>query len=184
MNRLRIGLALSFLGVVGGLLYGTLHVEQVTPGRHVRIAWDGGTPDGSVCVELDGLSSPQARALFGLNPDGGQQYARIRMGAYLADDDAGMPELPPGMLALEGSEVVLDGGVCPYRFEAWLPATDAPFPCACSTGSNCQSLASDGGWATAPTGVTLPEGRWKGAGCFPKVCTELLGSTSWPGVCP
>lgn len=74
-------------------------------------------------------------------------------------------------------------------------ATGEPggFESACSTGRECEALRSylpeekrKAEWVTAPLGVTLAPGRWRGAGCFPKPGVELARRdvTSWPEECP
>lgn len=74
---------------------------------------------------------------------------------------------------------VLDGGV-PFLAQA----------CACkrATGT-CEYRGADGGMVPAPVGKTLGPGyppyeAWSGAGCVPKSCVELAGSSSWPSTCP
>lgn len=203
MTRLQAGLLAAFGAVLAGLALHTI-IPQSSDGTpllvtgpdggyqcaayigHIRIPWDGGTPDGSVCAELDGLSSPEARATFCLLPDGnGQQYARIRMGVVLPEDAGTPAALPEGMAAKEGSEVILDGGPCEYQLEAWLPSSTAAFPCACSSGSNCEERLLDGGWAPARLGMTHGEGQWRGSGCIRRACvTYSTGSDQgWPAAC-
>jgi hypothetical protein len=205
MNRVQAGLTAAFFVVLAGLAARTL-IPQSTDGTpllvrgpdggyqcsayvdHIRIPWpDGGAPDGSVCAEVDGLSSAAARAQFCLDPDGGgQDYARIRMGITLPNDAGILPPLPDGMAAKEGSETILDGGPCAYQFEAWLPSSTAEFPCACSSGANCDELLADGGWGPARIGMTHLEGQWRGAGCIRRACaTYSTGSErGWPAACP
>lgn len=62
-------------------------------------------------------------------------------------------------------------------------------PCACSTGSFCEWLRAspmnpDAGWVTAPRGVTLYPGMFRGTGCLNKPCMEMQGHSSWPKQCP
>ena len=195
MSRLHLGLAVALAALLAAIgaheatilddggtqLLATDGGHCVSYASHIRVPWpDGGVPDGGFCVDFDGLSDAEARAFFCLTPDGGQEYARGRGWAPDVDGDAGMPVIPDGMQAVQDSEVIRYSGACPYRFEAWLPSTEAPFPCACSTGADCEALAIDGGWVTAPAGVTLPEGAWRGAGCWKKVCVEIAGYSSWP----
>lgn len=94
-------------------------------------------------------------------------------------DDGGKPFLPLDAGLVEvGQRIRSDAGT--FRVEK------VEHPCACSSGSDCESLQRDGGWARAPTGVTLGPGRWRNAGCFRKACVELWRSdvTSWPKECP
>jgi hypothetical protein len=65
-----------------------------------------------------------------------------------------------------------------------------PLACACRKAKGeCQYVTDDGGLMQAPFGQTLGPGyppfeSWVGAGCVPKACVELAGSTSWPAQCP
>lgn len=56
--------------------------------------------------------------------------------------------------------------------------------CACKRERFCNSILADGGTPTAPWGVTLPYQGFSGADCFPKVCVEIAGISSWPSECP
>lgn len=190
-TRLQVGLAVTFLGLVGALAYQLVTPEQVVPGRHIRIPWpEGEAPADSLCVELDGLASPEARALFGLHPDGGFTYCHLRIGAAEAPEGVEYPALPEGMLAIDPYHV-LDGGPCEYQLEAWCDyqvATGLVAACAPATPdgepvpSDCEWRLLDGGWAPAPLRVHFPAGTWRG-GCVPKPGGEVAGVSSWPAGC-
>lgn len=61
--------------------------------------------------------------------------------------------------------------------------------CACRKATGSCQYSTDAGLVDAPMGRTLgpdypPYGNWSGAGCQPKACVELAGSSSWPANCP
>jgi hypothetical protein len=67
-------------------------------------------------------------------------------------------------------------------------AASTGFACACSTGSNCTWTPPlpGGGFGppeAAPKNMTIPPGRWAGAGCSLKTCLEMFGFDSMPNVC-
>lgn len=164
------GATIAVLAIVGGILAGRVTPDAGLGGRYARILWDGGRPTGVECIWVTARTTPAARALFGLDADGGVQYARVRVCA--APADGGVPLLPEGMEALPDSELA-DGG--DYQLEAWLGA-DAPFPCACSSGNDC--WLTDGG--AAPSGITLPARGWTGTGCVRRPCVVFShGAGGW-----
>ncbi|MBS2028711.1 MAG: hypothetical protein JST54_12490 [Deltaproteobacteria bacterium] len=151
-------------------------------GAQVVALPDGGaaTAGESVVFGVDG--GFVALSVHGGQPLHGASYWRIQICAPIVDGghDPGPSFLGAGVQVVYDDDQVggcVDGGPV---IEAWQQGrSDAPFPCACSTGSSCS--LSDGG--AAPTGITLQPG-WAGAGCFPKACVELAGSSSWPQECP
>lgn len=142
----------------GGQVYRTLAVP-------VPVLKDGGLgqlPDEefiacALSARLSGNASSFDACVDGGTPAVGVVWLGHHLGAEACDED------------------VCDGGAG-VRVEA-----DA---CACSGGSACEESAGDGGWVQARRGLTLSSGMWRGAGCVPKVCVELLGVTSWPEQCP
>lgn len=188
----RVGIAAVATAVAVGLVVG---VRQLAPGStstHAVVEWqDGGPPADARCLWLTGLIDNQVAGIFHLTPaDGGQYvYAHI-CGSPI---DGGTADVPSGMLALsdtEGEEAY-DGGP---QLEVWTTGDSAaPWPCACSSGSNCQVPGLpfdpatlqpiDAGLVEAPVGQTLQPG-WVGTGCQRKTCVELGGVPYWPSGCP
>jgi hypothetical protein len=183
-SRLAGGAAM-FLIVVAGLYAGLS--PTVPPSKRtcqVNTFPDGGTlPPDALCIWTTGKSSAEARALFGCDSSGGEQYVQTRI--YAPETDGGaVSDLPSGMVANPDTQYMepCDGG--PVFFAAM--QGEEAFPCACSTGMDCEELAPDGGWVTARANMTHESGRWRGEGCFRKACAELseLNSSSWPAECP
>lgn len=192
----RAGIAAFLATAAAALYFGTVHTSPASSPTHVVLDWpDAGVPADARCMWLTGLASPQVAQVFGLDlPDGGgSQYV---YGHFCASpSDGGTLTTPQGMTALEDTEVeeAYDGGP---QLQAWTYADpDSHFPCACSSGHDCQVAAADpglalglgpsgdGGLVDAPLGVTLQPG-WVGAGCLRKACIELGGVSSWRPECP
>lgn len=122
-----------------------------------------------------------------LASDGG--YVTIEAGGWSADGGLVLPVLPPG-LAVAGSAslgVCSDATLCVS--DGGMAATTSTTPaCVCAKDATCLATPPDGGLpVAAPTGFTLPAAGWTsptGAGCVPKVCTEIFGHSSWPAGCP
>lgn len=168
----------AVLGIAAAIVVGTLTPEVGPGARSLRIGWDGGKPADVACMETAALTSPRTRALFGLDADGGDQYVYVRICGV--PTDGGQPELPAGMVPVTPTERTAATG--DYQLEAWMDG--AGFPCACSTGADCEAVVSDGGWEAALLGVTFNDGAWRGTGCYRKTCVELFGTSSWPPACP
>ncbi len=75
------------------------------------------------------------------------------------------------------------------KIEQFGPGEADGFDCACSIGTDCESLRreldGDSAWAPAPKGITLAKDQWRGVGCFRKACVELWRDdvSSWPPEC-
>ena len=125
------------------------------------------------------LPSPCSASTPGRSSPGA--YATVDLCWPRIDAGAAEPDLPGGMVALETTqaETTYDGGPMFYAALA-----SSAGPCACSSGSGCSALGDDGGWAPAPTGLTLQPGAFTGAGCLLKTCVELSGIPSMPPGCP
>jgi hypothetical protein len=166
--------------------------RQLVPGWRTDggvVLVDAGAPDG-------GVLAVQVDAGFVL-VDGGPQgfaYFRGKVCVPIVDagslPDGGDPAPDPGPNLLGGMTIVYDDPIvtgCDAGepdFEAWVEGRpDAPFQCACSTGSACSVPTDDGGTVAAPLHITLQPG-WSGAGCLPKACMVLSGLDAWPGGCP
>lgn len=134
---------------------------------------DGGKPAQVDCYKVTGL------------PKGGTEYLTtvecVSRGAK-----------PPSPADMDIAFIEPTAPIATKR-EVYVGSVDGGFECACSTGSSCERfiLASslsgkDGGWATAPAGLTLGKSKWRGTGCVRKACAELFRSdvTSWPSQCP
>lgn len=178
-----IGAALAAVLIGGALVGGYAVFSPASTQTHVVVEWpDGGPPEGVLCTWFTGLLQ---------QADGGaSKYGYAHACGTLVDGGRDAP-LPANLLAFTAPDVTeaYDGGP---RLEVWsADDANAPFPCACSTGSSCQVLtpATDGGTdgfgvgpgvlVPAPLGVTLQPG-WVGAGCKRKSCVELAGTSSWP----
>lgn len=187
--------ALAVLLAVAG---GTKSPGPEAASGHVvssEVAPDGGlvvltAPAGAQRVEFTSLLWPQTLALMGI------QSSTPR---YSIGQVCGLPldgGQDPGNYGVPGAIVVLgepDGVACNAGaplLELWLQGNpDAPWACACSSGSGCQWRpplypSGLGDLTSAPLGVTLASGSWSGAGCIRKPCQELAGVSSWPGACP
>jgi hypothetical protein len=177
----RAAAAAGFLAVVGAIVVGSLHPTPDASHRHTRVLRDGGLPAGSRCYTVTARASPQARALFGLDADGGDQYVRVTV-AYQPSDSGTGPSLPSGMDPLDDTAVDApcpDGGA---EIEGGMQGdATSPWQCACAV-PDAGCLQPDGG--PAPTGYTLQPGAFvPGPGCFYKACEEFAGSTSWVSQC-
>jgi len=175
--------------------------------RRFTIDWsDGGPPEGNVqCVWTtavvsdqpmqgtapDGatLELPSALQAYGARWDAGPQYAYARVcdlmpGDGGPSDEDEMPTLEPGIAAMEFAQMkeTYDGGP---RMRAILQG-EPGWPCACRAGDDCEwsPWYAGGEWMQAPLNMTLTEGQWRGADCFPKTCNEAAGYSSWPEACP
>lgn len=98
----------------------------------------------------------------------------------------GLPKMPDGMVVLSvtrGSGGCADPAACATGAK-YAPAVETDFPCACNSGSNCTVLDGSGKSVAAPLGITMNAGTFSGAGCIPKACIEVTGTTSWPKTCP
>jgi hypothetical protein len=167
-----------------GLAAGTYVATSSPDGRRAQVAWPAGRPAQVECLRVTGLASVQVRQVYGLDTSSGRpEYVD---GCWCADAsaDAGtVGELPSGMLVVDGTQE--DAPECgTYWVDVSMPG-EVGNRCACSTGSACEVQAADGTWGPAPLGMTLPEGQWRGEGCYPKVCVEMAGQSSWNAeACP
>ncbi len=131
------------------------------------------------CYEVTALTSQAALALGGVSRGEAPEYVHARIKA--CPGEAAASALPPGMVAIDDTARVVPCPADAAELKVWVQGEpSAPFPCACSTGSDC---TVDG--KPAPLGVTLAAGTFTGAGCFPKVCVVLAGNDQWPSEhCP
>lgn len=176
--KVKAGIAAAFITMVGGIMYGLVTPAPDATATRVEVAFQGPVPPGTRCIWTTGQATPESLTLFGLRVDAGL-YVQTRMCAAPSEEPE--PNLPGSMLAIEDSqwETSYDGGP---QFLAVLQG-EPEFPCVCSTGSNCEELQTDGGWAPARAGMTHQPGKWRGAGCFRKACIEVSGVSSWPSEC-
>lgn len=156
------------VGVVALGVAGVAVREALDPDPVSREAWD---------VKPARVSCEWVTAL----DERAKTYVRLQV-CDEEKTDGGKPYVRSGLIAF-GETKPGDGGA--YRIEA------GEFECACSTGRDCERLAAPSpgaqpAWAAAPTGITIGDGLWRGAGCIRKACTELFRSdvTSWPDDCP
>lgn len=183
----KAGASLAVLTAAALILAGLLQPTVVVPQHHVAIYADPahGLMAGPTCLWTTALGEPSALALFGLQSDAGSRYCLAHICAPEADagPDGESYALPPQMFPLSATQSTdaYDGGPV---IEIWdQDAPDAPWQCACSTGSSCSVPSDDGGTQPAPFGVTLQPG-WSGAGCHPRSCVVFAGFDPWPEVCP
>jgi hypothetical protein len=198
-DALKAGAAVAFVAVVGGIIAtqmgGPDNVRPVSaPGvggaakRRVTVPWKDKPPVERIkCLRTYARSSREARGLFDLDlGDGGvgHDYHLVVICGEALDGGAGMPDLPPGMEAIDygQEEVPYDGGAQLFAVSQGEPE----MPCACSRGldAGCEWRADDGGWQRAPLHAVLQEGRWRGPGCWGQVCVSLAGFPNWPAECP
>ena len=185
----RAAAAAGFIAVVGAIVVGALHPTPNASHRHTRVDHDGGLPPGSRCYTVTARASPQARALFGLDPDGGDQYVRVTV-AYTPDDAGIGPSLPAGMDPLDDTAT---DTVCPAgaaEVEGGMQGdTAAPWQCACpvsDSGALVMARLMDGGSVVVPAWPqTFHVGDWlTDAGTWiGKACEEFSGSSSWVPEC-
>lgn len=158
----------------GSKLYGKV---QSVPGHPLSA--------GATCVQREGYGNEDLIRLHIPGYDAGTgSYAVVRVCAMPAAADAGVPEVPLAYEMLPASPVGVsawDGGS--PQVEVWLQGhPNAPFSCACAKDTACEMQLMDGGWSTAPKGLTLNAGQWRGT-CVKKPCTEWGGSRSMPEEC-
>jgi hypothetical protein len=172
--------AAAVVALAVGLATHVLTADKPDAGRHFKVARAplNCTP---VCYELTALASQGMLALGGVSRLGAvPEYTHARIA--VCPGDGGTLSLPAGMTALDDTARVMPCPQDPPELEVWVQGeASAPFPCACSTGSDCFLAGPE--QEPAPLGVTLQPG-WTGAGCKPKTCVELAGSSSWPEECP
>lgn len=163
--------ALATLTATGILLLGDEEKEPTRVEKH----FDGGVPKDAKCLTATVLASPAALEKEGLKGE------RPRYAVLTVCGDE--PRLPDGVRALDVTTTRAAYASGPaYKL---VLQGEAEFPCACSTGADCEMRAPDGGWMPAWTGNTLSAGQWRGDGCFRKACVEGLGwASSWPPECP
>jgi hypothetical protein len=183
----------AIAAITAGVYYGTRTVERepnTEDPRRFSVPWpDGGEPTGDVrCTWTTALVSPSMLAIYGARSDAGSQYAYARICEAMPTD--GGPSDEDEIVMYEGLEA-LEFEQMEEPWDGGGPALTAilqgqpGWPCACSTGSDCEWMPwySGGEWLEAPVGITL-SGQWRGAGCFQKSCVELAGVSSWPSGCP
>ena len=195
-------MAAAVAGAVAvGLYVGTRALREDSTNTHAVVDWVGTPPADARCLYLTGLINNTVANTFHLTPtaDGGTQYVYDKICGSPIDGGTSA-NIPPGMLALSDSEgeEAYDGGP---QLEVWTTGdANAPWPCACSTGSNCSvqqfafnpetgMFALDGQGnpvletVAAPLGQTLQPG-WSGAGCKRMTCLLIGGQHYWPAECP
>jgi hypothetical protein len=198
--------------ISAGVYFGTRTVERTPDTENPRafvVQWqDGGPAAPDVrCVWTTALVSdqplplpdggflPSPLAAYGARTDAGPQYAYARVCGEMPEDggpseEEGMPDLPPGMEALEFDQLEepYDGGP---QLRVILQG-EPGWPCACARYpdvGDCERQALnfetwEFEWAAAVHGMTFGAGQWRGDDCFPKACNELSGTTSsWPAEC-
>lgn len=167
-----VGAAVALAVVAAALMAGQSSRHHVSANKHR--AWsdfESSAPVDTRCLVATAVATPAALQLFELETDGGLQYVLAKVCGSPSNSES--PGLPPGIVGAEATyeEVAYDGGP---RLEVVL-AGEPEWPCACSTGANCEALVGGAWVAAAKSGNTLGEGAWRGAGCVRKACTELAG---------
>lgn len=122
-------------------------------------------------------------------PDGGRPpYTALIVAGLKCVTDAGVPFRA---LPVLDNEVLLDSNLCVETTDAGTTIEPQSTPlgedilgCACKTGRDCFVKTPDGGFVAAPWAETLPYQGFAGTNCFPKVCGEFAGISSWPDECP
>ena len=170
-------------GGIGALLGVVYLAAQERPNRPIgeaeqqarcttqQYACPGYTPPGSV-----------------FRPEDGPPYAPLVVVGLKCLNDAGVPYRA---LPTLNTERYVDPMLCTEFGDAGLFAEPLADPvgtttpgCACKTGRDCFVRLEDGGFGPAPWAETLPYQGFTGSNCFPKVCGEIAGLSSWPSECP
>lgn len=166
-------------GVGGVTLY------QALPGVTRADAIDAGIAEGTRVERLCAIVCER---------DGGRTYHRKRLAArYFPGADGGeavlLGRIPDHCRIMETEQGLACRAGGALKLGAQVDDADEPEDCACSSGAACEMVGSDGGWVPAYLGNTLPEGRWRGAGCVRRSCVVLSHGASgqdegWPEACP
>ena len=180
--RVKAGVAVGFMAMLGLIAYGVLTPEPSSDGLSVTVPWPGGEapPDARCVLTMGTRASVQTLEFLRLRSDAGPQCGITSMCASPSDEPE--PDLPGEVIALTATQVetAYDGGPMFFAALTGHPA----LPCACSTGADCEHLGADGGWEPAPLALNLNPGTWRGSGCITKVCVEPQANICWPPECP
>lgn len=181
-EQLRNGAVAAFVGASALLAYGLLSATGDGSGLYGELT-PPDAPTPTVCVYREGYTDPATLGLWVPDYSGGSAYALVQV---CVDEDALEDEGEEPLLPAEYAALPPDPTPpTPYvpgeaHMKVWVQGhPDAPFACACSSGSQC---SQDG--VEAPLGLTLRAGSWAGEGCVPKPCVEWAGISSWPSQCP
>lgn len=181
-DQIRNGAIAAFLGASALLAYGVLTADGDGSGLYGELTPD---PDATptVCVYREGYTDPATLGLWVPDYSGGPAYALVQVcvDEEVLDGEGEEPLLPPEYAALPPNPIpptdYVEGEA---HMKVWVQGhPDAPFACACSSGSQCSQDDAE-----APLGLTLRAGSWVGEGCVPKPCVEWAGISSWPAQCP
>lgn len=185
-NGLLAGAALVALTSVYAVVQGVSPGPEAAQG-HVQV---GSPAPGSFKVLFEANLEAPMLALMGADAGGFPVHAVGYLCSPVVDGGA-----DPGAYTVPGAYIVdsqpteiacVQGD---SALEVWVQGRpDAPWLCACSSGTNCLWTSIDV-WGTpmtdnAPLGRTLTEATWAGDGCDPKPCVDMLGQSSWPSTCP
>ena len=146
------------------------------------------------CPVIMGANSTAIYSAMGITLDAGADpYLSIQARGFTCADGGFVgPQLPTDLTIMDPSLCVNVGTGCTDPTLCVAPADGGFDPvkqvaeacaCASSDGGTCTVPDGDGGWAAAPSGITLRQ-PFSGIGCLPKACTEVAGITSWPKECP
>lgn len=179
-QRRLVLVVVASIGSLLGIAYVTeriLNEREVTPDERARCSNQQFTCTGFP------LPGSQFRPDAGLPP-----YASLIVVGLKCITDAGVPYRALPQL---DNEVLLDPNLCVETGDAGTTIEPQASPlgedvngCACKTGRDCFIKLPDGGFASAPWAETLPYQGFVGTNCFPKVCGEFAGISSWPDQCP
>lgn len=157
------------------------------PQGHVQV---GAPAQGSFKVLFEADLGAPMLALMGADAGGFPVHAVGYLCAPVVDGG-----VDPGSYSVPGAYIVYSTptdtacGQGDSALEVWVQGRpDAPWLCACSSGTDCLWTSVDV-WGTpltdnAPLGRTMTDGTWAGAGCVSKPCVDMLGDSSWPTSCP
>ena len=179
-NAVLAGAGAAALVIGAALVAGKLAAKPDPDHRRSTVEWDGGAPQDATCLEAEVLTSPEARALYGLDADGGSDYVHVRLCAP-PDPSGNRVAMPAGFEVVEGTQES-SAGPASAQVEAWMRGKAGGFKCACAKDATC--LYKGAAALPAMKGNTLPPGSWSGAGCVPKTCVALAGREVWPSECP
>lgn len=181
-DQIRNGAVAAFLGASALLAYGILSATGDGTGLYGELT-PPDAPTPTVCVYREGYTDPATLGLWVPDYSGGPAYALVQVcvDEEALDGEGEEPLLPAEYAALPPiTTPPTDYVPGEAHMKVWVQGhPDAPFACACSSGSACNVAGR-----RAPNGLTLAAGTWTGEGCVPKPCVEWAGISSWPSSCP
>lgn len=182
-NQIIAAAGAGFVAIVVAIATGQ-RAPVVNPSKtQITVDWpDGGSKVGAQCVSATGYAKASALEFFRLKSDAGPKYVYIPQLCAVPTENEEQATLPGGMESIEvGETFEYTGGP---QLIAQIDEA-AEWPCACSTGSQCERMDNAGNWVSADSwNNIIHANKWRGAGCKRMSCVQLFGAPSpYPAEC-